>query len=180
MDEEKDIEIEAEVDGDGAGDPEAVAEGKVKKLKDEIAALKKEKQEYLDGWQRAKADYVNALRRFEEEKKAAAAQGAAAAAESLLPALDALERAEAHHEVPEGFRAIHKQLEAAFAALGLGPIGEVGERFDPAIHEALGQDEAASAAEDDTVTAVLEKGWKAGDVVIRPAKVRVAHFKKTN
>jgi molecular chaperone GrpE (heat shock protein) len=44
------------------------------------------------------------------------------------------------------------------------------------MHEALGQDAAESEAEDDTVTTVLQTGWKAGEHVIRPAKVRVAHF----
>ena len=74
------------------------------------------------------------------------------------------------------FLAIAKQIENAFAALGLEEIGKVGEKFDPAMHEAFAQDAAESAETDDTITAILEKGWKIGDVVIRPAKVRVAHF----
>ena len=100
------------------------------------------------------------------------------AVETLLPAFDALERSKEHGEIPEGFLAIAKQLESAFASLGLEELGQLGEKFNPAFHEALGQDVAASAETDDTVTAVLEKGWKVGEVVIRPAKVRVAHFAK--
>ena len=72
--------------------------------------------------------------------------------------------------------AIARQLESAFAALGLEEIGNVGEKFNPALHDALGQDPADSIETDDTITAVLEKGWKVGEYIIRPAKVRVAHF----
>lgn len=148
------------------------AEEKVAKLRAELAEARKEKQENLDGWQRAKADYVNALKRFDEEKKAEKQRGVVKAAEALLPAFDALERAKEHGEVPEGFAAIVRQLENGFRSLGLEAFGEAGEAFDPALHEALGQDQGAPETED-MVSAVLEKGWKIGDAVIRPAKVRI-------
>jgi molecular chaperone GrpE len=171
MDEQDDVKIEAE-------DPEAdeQMDAKMKKLRAELESARKDKQEYMDGWQRAKADYVNALKRFETEGKAAELKGKVRAVETLLPAFDALERAKEHGEVPAGFLAIAKQLEGAFASLGLEEIGKAGEKFDPAFHDALGQDAVDSAETDDTVTAVLERGWKVGDVVIRPAKVRVGHF----
>lgn len=156
------------------GADDAIA--KVKELKKELDKLRTEKQEYMDGWQRAKADYVNALKRFEEEKKSEKARGVTKAVEALLPAYDALERAKEHGEVPPGFEAIVKQLESAFTSLGLESLGEVGQKFDPAIHEAFGQDQVASPAQDDQVTAILEKGWKLGDSIIRAAKVRVGHF----
>lgn len=149
---------------------------KLAKVKAQLAEARKEKQEYLDGWQRAKADYVNALKRFEEEKRGAIALGKGLAAGAFLPAMDSLERAESVGEVPEAFKGIAKQLHEAAANLGLERIGVVGEKFDPSLHEALGQDPAASVDEDDTITAVLEVGWKGKEVVLRPAKVRVAHF----
>lgn len=145
------------------------------KLKRELASCKKERQEYLDGWQRAKADYVNALKRFEDEKAGARAQGALRAAQVFLPALDSLERAESHGEIPEGMQGIAKQLHEAVRALGLVRFGTAGEPFDPSLHEALGQDVAGSAGEDSTVSAVLESGWRTKDNVLRPAKVRVYH-----
>ena len=151
-------------------------EKRVAKLKAELEKVKAEKQENLDGWQRAKADYVNLLRRGDEAAKAAESLGKVKAVETLLPAFDALERAKEHGEVPEGFLAIAKQLESAFASLGLEAMGQVGEPFDPAVHEALGQDPADDKAKDDTITAVLEKGWRVNGFVIRPAKVRVAHY----
>lgn len=187
--EEDDIEVETETDTDmraGGSVHHGDAEHKVNKLKGEIEHIKKERQEYLDGWQRSKADYVNLLKRSEQGSKEAQMRGKVQAVETLLPAFDALERAKEHlsrsgeakagGEGVEGFLGIAKQLEGAFASLGLEPIGEVGERFDPALHEALGQDAVKSEEADDTITAVLEKGWKIGENVIRPAKVRVAHF----
>lgn len=173
MNDEQDIELEAENNEPPKGGD---AEKKVAKLKAELEKALAEKQEYLDGWQRSKADYVNALKRSADEKQAAEQMGKIRAVETLLPAFDALERAKDHGEVPEGFLAIAKQLEGAFAALGLEAIGEVGEPFDPAQHEALAQDAVEEEERDGTVTAVLEKGWRVNGSVIRPAKVRVAHF----
>lgn len=180
MDEHEDVEITPDED-----EGQERMEEKIAKMREELSICRKEKQEYMDGWQRAKADYVNALKRFETDAKASELRGRVGAVEALLPALDTLERARAVqsqdlHKMPEGFEAIAKQLESAFAALGLETVGEAGEAFDPAVHEALGTDAAQSATEDNTVSAVLEKGWRLGAMLIRPAKVRVAHFEKTN
>jgi molecular chaperone GrpE len=158
---------------------EGEAENKIAKMREELNACRKEKQEYMDGWQRAKADYVNLLKRIEGDAKASELKGKIKAVETLLPAFDALERAKEHSEIPEGFMAIAKQIESAFAALGLQEIGKVGEKFDPTIHEAFAQDATEDAETDDTVTAILEKGWQIADFVIRPAKVRVAHFENS-
>ncbi len=149
---------------------------KIMKTQDELATCRKEKQEYMDGWQRAKADYVNLLKRFETETKVSELRGKVGAVEMLLPGFDALERAKEHGEISEGFTAIARQLESAFTSLGLEEVGKIGEQFNPALHEALGQDATESKEKDDTITIVLEKGWKVGETVIRPAKVRVAHF----
>lgn len=152
------------------------AGAKVAKLKAELEKLKAEKQEYLDGWQRAKADYVNALKRFEEEKKGAMAMGRIVTVGAFLPVMDSLARAEGAGEVPEAFQGIARQLHDAAKSLGLEQFGAIGETFDPNQHEALGQDATDDQSKDDTVTAVLERGWKSKEMVIRPAKVRVASF----
>lgn len=185
MDEENDVKIEPETGeeaktsfGSSPDDSldESFREDKLAKMREELKSCRKEKQEYMDGWQRAKADYVNLLKRIEADAKASEFRGMVRAVETLLPAFDALERAKEHGDVPEGFMGIAKQLESAFASLGLEEIGKVGEKFNPVVHDAIGQDSAESLETDDTVTVVLEKGWKIGDNVIRPAKVRVAHF----
>jgi len=180
IDEENEVTIEPEMDEEGG---ETLPEDKIAKMRGELDACRKEKQEYMDGWQRAKADYVNALKRFETESKTAQLKGKVKAVETLLPAFDALERAKEHMGQanppaggPEGFLAIAKQIESAFATLGLEEVGKVGEKFDPAMHEAFGQDAVESIEEDDIITLILEKGWRVGDLVIRPAKVRVGMF----
>jgi molecular chaperone GrpE len=185
MDEHDDVTIEPE-DGEvkrsnlfTEEDTEVAEEGpeqKIAKMREELGVCRKEKQEYMDGWQRAKADYVNLLKRIETDIKTSELRGKVGAVETLLPTFDALERSKEHGELPEGFLAIARQLEGAFATLGLEEIGKVGEQFDPSLHEALGQDPAESKEKDDTITIVLERGWRIGDTIVRPAKVRVAHF----
>jgi molecular chaperone GrpE len=182
----QDIRIEPELgrsdlptEGEDPERSEGEKEVKIAKLREELSACRKEKQEYMDGWQRAKADYVNLLKRIESDSKTSELKGKIKAVETLLPAFDALERAKEHSEIPEGFLAIAKQIENAFATLGLEEVGKVGEKFDPAIHEAFAQDKAESIETDDTVTAILEKGWRVSDVVIRPAKVKVSHFENS-
>lgn len=154
------------------------ADAKVVKLKKEIESLKTEKQEYLDGWQRAKADYVNALKRFDEEKASVLEMGKTLSASAFLPALDSLIRAEEHGDIPESFKSIAKQLHEGMNTLGLMQIGEKGEAFDPKLHEALGQDPTSNKEEDDTVSQVLEVGWKGDKAVLRPAKVRVFSYQQ--
>lgn len=169
--EAEDIILEAENNEPPKGGD---CEKRVIALKEDLEKMIAEKQENLDGWQRAKADYVNLLKRFETETRLTELKGKVKAVETLLPAFDAIERAKEHGEIPDGFAAIARQLESAFASLGLKEIGKVGEAFDPMHHDALGQDQAVSPEQDGTITVILEKGWKVGETVIRPAKVRVA------
>ena len=171
--EPEDVVVEPETGEDIEG---GRPEEKIAKMREELKSCRQDKQEYMDGWQRSKADYVNLLKRMEEAAKASESRGKMKAVETLLPAFDALERAKEHGEIPAGFLAIAKQLETAFATLGLEETGKVGEKFDPAYHEALGQDAVESKDKDDIITAILEKGWRVGDTIIRAAKVRVGHF----
>ena len=173
------IEQDSSTEGSSEEELEATegrAEIKVAKLRKELELAKKEKQENLDGWQRAKADYVNALKRFETDKRAAIELGTFKAAMNFLPVIDSLERAKASAELPEGFAGILKQLEDAADKIGLEQFGKVGEAFNPMLHEALGQDPTDTAEDDEKITAVLEPGWKVGENVIRAAKVRVAQY----
>ena len=182
MEREDDLTIERdgqEEDGmseSDIADQEARADNRLGKLKRELETTKRERQEYMDGWQRSKADYVNALKRFESERDAAKEAGLVKAIGALVPAYDALERAKEHGDVPPGFEGIIKQIEGAFEKLGVTQIGQVGEAFDPSRHEALGTDTTDDSSKDDQVTVVLEKGYQVGESVLRPARVRVAHY----
>lgn len=171
---EDDLVLEPE-EGIEFDDESASAEAsqKVTKLKAELNRIKEERQEYLDGWQRSKADYVNVLKRIDEEKAASFQKGVMTAASPLIEALDTVAHAQAQGQVPSDFEPVVKQLHKAVEILGLVPFGLVGETFDPMLHEGLGQDPVAKAELDHTITAVLQPGWKYRDIVLRPARVRV-------
>lgn len=151
----------------------------LKKLREKFAACTKEKQEYLEGWQRARADFANAKRQFEEEKSAMKSYAASAAAEALLPALDSLERARAAGELPADFAGIAKQLSDGFAGLGIEQIlPKAGDDFNPREHEALQQEPVEKESLDGTVVQVLSPGWKTENQVLRPARVSVGSYNK--
>ena len=79
-----DVVVETDGSEELSADEAGSASGTVAKQKSEIERLREEKQEYLDGWQRAKADYVNALKRFEAEKKAAIELGKVVSVQAFL------------------------------------------------------------------------------------------------
>lgn len=145
----------------------------IKKVKEELKACKSEKQEYLDGWQRAKADFINTKKRLEEEGEKKFEYGVMACVEKLLPALDSIDIALSQSE-DKGLAMIQKQLLDGTGLSVLDPLGEV---FDPNLHEPMGAVEA-EGAEEDTIVTVLQKGYKFKDVIIRPAKVQVATSNK--
>lgn len=171
-----DVVIEQDGSEELAHDDElagAKATDNLAKLKAELARTKEEKQEYLLGWQRAKADYVNVLKRLDDEKAGGVVKGAVSMAMPFIDVLDTIARAEEQGHVSSDFAPVVSQLRSAVASAGLSAIGAVGEAFDPQVHEALGEDKTDEADKDHTVSAVLQQGWKYKDTVIRPARVRV-------
>ncbi len=160
-------------------DDDGMEASKLKKVKKELERCKKEKQEYLNGWQRTKADHINALRRFEQDVEKAKNIGVQKSIKVLLPVLESLNRAESTHgKLPDGFSAIAKQLTSAFTAVGVIKIEVcIGDIFNPTLHEALSRNITEDASKDNTISAVLETGWKLHEDVIQPAKVSVAYCK---
>lgn len=142
----------------------------IKKVKEELKACKSLQQEYLDGWQRAKADFINTKKRLEEEGEKKFEYGVMACVEKLLPALDSIDIALSQNE-DKGLLMIQKQLLDGTGLTILNPLGEV---FDPNLHEPMGMVEAKEGEKEDTIVTVLQKGYKFKDVIIRPAKVQVA------
>ena len=92
----------------------------------------------------------------------------------LLPVLDSIEAAREHSELTGGFKLVADELEKVGAKYGLVTFGEVGEEFDPAFHEALMHMPYAGEHDTIVVAAVMQKGIKLNDRVIRPARVGVA------
>ena len=143
----------------------------------ELARARAEAEERLGDLQRLQAEYVNYRRRVERDRTVARDFAVAGVLEALLPVLDDVHLARQHGDLEGGpFAAIAEKLESVLARHGLQRYGEPGEEFDPAIHEALMHTEAelAEGTTTTTVVQVLQPGYKAGDRVLRPARVAVA------
>jgi molecular chaperone GrpE len=126
---------------------------------------------------RLAADLQNVRRRAERERAELMRFGGEPLSRSLLPVLDNLQRAleAASEEDPltEGLRQVIRQFEEVLAAHGVRAVDAVGQRFDPAHHEAV-LTEPNEELEDDTVTGELRRGYRLHDRVLRPAQVRVS------
>lgn len=149
---------------------------KVKKLREELKQCGSEKREYLEGWQRAKADLINYKRdeakRFEELAKFAA-EGIVAEVVSALDSFDLALRHDMPKDVEKGIVLIRSQLEDVLRRRGLEVIpATVGQRFDPSIHESLGEVEADG--EEGMVAEELQKGYLLNGKVLRPARVKIS------
>lgn len=174
-DERDDIDFESEEElGDAAA-----AKAKLKKLRDELEKVKKERQEYLNGWQRCKADAVNARREALRAAEKETERARDILIHDIIPALDSFEAAsvsEAWATVDESWRKgmenVRDLLFDALAKSGVSRYGRVGELFNPAIHEIVAE-EKDGAAKPHTITRVARSGYKIGDRVLRPAQVVV-------
>ena len=154
------------------------AEVKTDNTEDELVKLKEELNQQKDLLLRTAAEFDNYKRRTEKERLAAAEFTSANLLKKLLPVFDNVERANAADrdsaEYAKGVEMIVKMLTDAVKNLGLVAVGEVGDAFDPTLHEAVIHVEDENFGEN-TVCAVLQKGYKFGDTVIRPAMVQVAN-----
>jgi len=158
---------------------------KIKKLQKKLKECQKEKQEYLDGWQRSKADYVNSKKEQEDNRSRVYTLCRTEMVESLLPVLDSFDMAFANKENWEavdknwrvGVEYIHSQLISTLDQYEVSPIGEVGEEFDPNLHHSVETVEVEGVSQDHKILEVLQRGYKMKEDVIRPARVKVANAK---
>lgn len=162
---------------------------KLKKIKTELKTCQTEKAEYLAGWQRAKADYLNLKRESEEHRGQTAQWVKEGLFEELFPLADSFELAMSNKEIweqaPENWRKgveyIYLQLKNILQNHGLEEIAPTkGEKFNPAEQHSVGVVPAESAEEDDLVDEVVKKGYKMKDRILRPAQVRVKHWSEKN
>jgi molecular chaperone GrpE len=147
-----------------------------------LAALEAERDEYLNDLKRVAAVFENYRKRVSRDQASLVARAHERLVKELLPVLDDLERAlaaaEEHEEakLEEGVRLVQRELKAALDREGLAEI-ETDGVFDPHVHEALLSQ--PSEAEEGSVLEVLQKGYKLGDRVLRPARVVVAAPQET-
>jgi molecular chaperone GrpE len=139
--------------------------------------VKRERDEYLDLAQRAKADFENYRKRAGRESADAERRGRAALARELVPSIDNLERAlsaaEEGSDVARGVELVHDELRATLARAGVESYDPTGERFDPTVHEAVST-RAGDGVDAGTVVETLERGYRLDGQVLRPARVVVS------
>jgi molecular chaperone GrpE len=174
------------LDEEKRSESEIADESQIKDVAEAITDLdkaKKSAQINLDGWRRAQADYLNYKRRAEAEMSETAVVSRNAIVLKLLPVLDDLERA--IHSIPsrlakeewvKGIRLIETKFKTILESQGIKQIKTVGKTFDPNIHEAMMHE----CGKEGTCIRELQKGYKAGEIIIRPAQVSVGSGEDTD
>jgi molecular chaperone GrpE len=146
-------------------------------LEQRLAEVERERDEHLDDLKRVAAEFENYRKRVARDQASLAARAHERLVKELLPVLDDLERAleaaSEHQEgkVEEGVRLVQRELQEALGKEGLVEI-ETNGNFDPHVHEALLSQ--PSERDDGAILEVLQKGYRLGDRVLRPARVVVS------
>jgi molecular chaperone GrpE len=173
IDEEINFEPDEEL-----GDLEG-AQAKIKKLREQLKEAQQKRDEYLDGWQRCKADSINARKDMESRAARSAEALREALVHDIIPALDSFDLAagnEAWSEVSDGFRSgmeqVQQQLLNALKNHGIDRFGKVGDKLDHALHEVV-QEVDDVAGESGDIVKILRYGYRSGDRILRPAQVSV-------
>lgn len=156
----------------------------LKKLRADLKACQKEKEEYLTGWQKERADFAN----YKKEEDTRRVNFSEAVRERILTrfltVLDsfnlAFANSEAWSKVDENWRKgmeyVYAQLKSVFEEYGVKEMGEVGENFDPNMHQSIEMMETLKKEENHKISEVIQKGYKLGDRVIRAARVKVFEY----
>ncbi len=144
-------------------------------LEKELDKLKQERDEYLNGWKRAKADFINYQKEEMKRQEATMQFGNEYLIRELLPVLDSFLLSLSminDEQAKKGVEMMYAQLERILSKHGLEPIHSLGMQCDPSSHEALAEVESDQPS--GTIIEELEKGWKLHGKVIRPARVKIA------
>ena len=176
--------LEFEFNDDGEEDLKKT----LKKLRTDLKQAKKEKEEYLTGWQKERADFVNCKK---DESNRQINLSLALREHMLvrfLTVIDSFDMAFANRELWEkvdenwrkGVEYIHSQMNSIFEEYGVKEIGIVGENFDPNIHQSVEMISTDKKEQDHKVSDVVQKGYKLGERIIRPARVNVYEYKELN
>jgi len=154
---------------------------KIKKIREKLKKCEVEKQEYLQGWQRQKADAINEKKRLTDQINTEREKGKEDAVLKILPILDSFNMAfkgEAWDKVDDvwkkGVEYIHKQFESALEDLDVQMFCQEGDKFDPQLHESIKEIHPEQNSQKGKIAKVLRQGYKfKSGKVIRPAQVEV-------
>ncbi len=180
--EETEDVVEFEYNEDGEEDLKKT----LKKLRLDLKQAKKEKEEYLIGWQKERADFANYKKQEEDRKTMFSESMRERILSRFLTVMDSFNMAFANKEAWEkvdlnwrkGVEYIHSQMNNVFEEYGVLEIGKIGEAFDPNIHESLEMVTTDKKELNHTISEVIQKGYKLSDRVLRPARVNVFEFKE--
>jgi molecular chaperone GrpE len=159
---------------DGDSDP-----GRSLPIDEQIAQLRKERDDYREQALRSRAEFANYQKRSKQQADADRVYAVGSLAKDLLDPLDNLSRAvdalrgSGAEGITAGLDMVQRQLLEVLAKHGVEPISALGEPFDPNLHEALVQ-QPTNAHPEGTVVGELSKGYKIRDRVLRPTKVAVS------
>lgn len=157
--------------------------GTIKKIQKKLKECEKERQEYLDGWQRARADAVNQEKETTQEREKAVSRAEMNVFIELFPILDSFDMAFSNKEVWEkadlewrkGIEQIYNQAVRVFEQAGISVIDAEGE-FNPSMHEPIKVENVDKEEDDARILGVVQKGYCKGDNILRPAKVIIGKF----
>ncbi len=176
--------VEFEFNDDGEEDLKKT----LKKLRLDLKVARAEKEEYLNGWQKERADFAN-YKKSEDDRNAVYKENLREhILNRFLTVADSFNMAFANREAWEkvdenwrrGVEYIYSQMSSVFEEYGVKEIGVEGEVFDPNLHESIDTIEASDKTQDHTIAKVIQKGYKMGNRVIRPARVNVYGYKESN
>ncbi len=171
MNEENDIHIEQDEDLDDSVVTEEHASESISKLKGKLKEAEAKAKEYLDGWQRSQADFVNIRKRDELAKMEFLKFANADTVSQLIPVLDSFELSLPHGN--KELEAIYRQFLSILKSMGLDQSNPLGERFDPRLHESIGTSPVEKSEDDHKILEVMQKGYILSGKIIRPAKVKI-------
>jgi molecular chaperone GrpE len=170
----------SEVGAETTDEADASLSDPLEALEAELAEARGLADEYLDGWQRSRAEFANYKKRVDRELETAYTAAAAQVLARYLPVIDDIERALKEHPEPTeieawtaGIELIHRKLLDVLDAEGVEKVPSEGQVFDPNLHEAISF-EASDGFEEGHIIEVIREGYRLGDRILRPAMVRVA------
>jgi len=157
---------------------------KLRKIQKELKNCQKEKQEYLDGWQRIKADFINLKKQSDIDRKKMIQYANEEFITELLPALDSFDHAfknkKKWEQVEESWRTgvefIHSQLLKVMKDYDVKEIAPLGEEFDPVLHHSSGVVRVENKKDDGKIVEVIQKGYALRDKIIRYPNVKVGEI----
>ncbi len=173
--------LEFEFNDDGEEDLKKT----LKKFRADLKVAKKEKEEYLLGWQKERADFAN-YKKGEDARRATFSEAVRERIlAQFLSVIDSFNMAFANREAWEkvdenwrkGVEHIYAQMNGVFEEYGVRPVGEVGEDFDPTLHESIDVVETNEKEKHHKLATVTQRGYKLGERILRPARVNVYEFK---